>query len=469
MIILHVQAINHLAKIVRMQSMTANGRKTTNVLFGFVALIMIGVPVNAMDYGPWEITWEYKWKNINGNHVNEFFLVPSGAIFADTEYSYARKATLSSLVSTLDELQRSTDNGSTWQCICAWLYPIRFIVCSHPDGRLLRATDTYLRESFEDGEFGTWSTLSKLPAITALAVDSMGRIYVGGDDANSRSSDNGATWDMLPFPVDRTVVEYVFENDYTIYASAYSSLETNQFIYLSNDNGETWNEILQSQNTTEWLLAVTDSGVLVTSCNTNGPDSSHGGVYRSLDNGVSWISVVDILPEGRIESLISPGNEHVCVSIYGGGVYESTDGGMTWNSFNDGLPDDTVHALGVDQYGNLLVSIDEGWIYKAMLTGTDVCDTQPGEFDLIRIHPNPFNNRVRCTFTMPHTASTEFSVYSIGGQVVRHVSMGMIPAGTNGISCDGYDDSGMPCSSGVYVFQIQSGITMMSGVATLVK
>ena len=72
--------------------------------------------------------------------------------------------------------------------------------------------------------------------------------------------------------------------------------------------------------------------------------SFDGGVYKSMNGGISWFQVNNGLPTVEINTLaIDPTDPSV---LYAGpyryGIYKTSDGGLTWVKASSGLPDQTI-------------------------------------------------------------------------------------------------------------------------------
>jgi len=81
----------------------------------------------------------------------------------------------------------------------------------------------------------------------------------------------------------------------------------------------------------------------------------------------------------------------------------------------------------------------------------------PGEFQLSQNYPNPFNPTTSISFNLPEAGQVTLAVYNILGQQVAIVAEGLFSAGPHEVVWDGTDDSGVPVSSGVYLYRIQTG------------
>jgi len=119
----------------------------------------------------------------------------------------------------------------------------------------------------------------------------------------------------------------------------------------------------------------------------------------------------------------------------------------------------------VSAAGNLAVSLEkDGEIisldgrvlvpagsYKLVVGGL------PSRFALDDPRPNPFNSATAIRFELPKESELTLEVYNILGERVRTLAEGKYPAGVHSIVWDGNDDSGVPVSSGVYLYRMRAG------------
>jgi len=81
---------------------------------------------------------------------------------------------------------------------------------------------------------------------------------------------------------------------------------------------------------------------------------------------------------------------------------------------------------------------------------------------LLQNYPNPFNPDTWIPFHLSEPANVVISIYDIGGQIVRKIGLGEIPAGVYvskdiAVHWDGCNDTGEKVSSGLYFYTLQAG------------
>ncbi|NIT55318.1 MAG: T9SS type A sorting domain-containing protein, partial [Aliifodinibius sp.] len=234
-----------------------------------------------------------------------------------------------------------------------------------------------------------------------------------------------------------------------------------------------------------------------------------GDVMRTTDGGLTWIptglqldAVYDLEIDSRNPDIVYAGGTT-------GGFYKSEDGGITWMEYNDGLPSSlTIRAIEIDHTANKLFLASKDSVYQSQMTpiywneinnglpahsliirsmkldsitstlylGTnhgiyaydvltnldDKAFEQLERFVLYQNYPNPFNPETVISYQLPVASDVELSVYNILGQKVRTLVKGRQSAGRHEVTWDGRDDGGVKVSSGVYVYQLKIGKTVLS-------
>ncbi|MBD3403053.1 T9SS type A sorting domain-containing protein [candidate division GN15 bacterium] len=110
-----------------------------------------------------------------------------------------------------------------------------------------------------------------------------------------------------------------------------------------------------------------------------------------------------------------------------------------------------------DIFGRLADTI---FVY-GLSTPTDVHDDPhaelPSSYSLQQNYPNPFNPTTSISFKLPQAADVSLKVYNVLGQWVQTLVSGELPAGTHSVQWNGTASTGVPVSSGVYLYRLQAG------------
>ena len=134
-------------------------------------------------------------------------------------------------------------------------------------------------------------------------------------------------WEQLYFPdtTDISCITTNYQGDIFI-----GTLGDNSGVYRSLDNGQTWDFILNNNQSTVHKIEINDQGDLYVG--KGGPDK----FVRSVDNGDSW-ETISLPPYclGSFTSILCNGNDTVYLSTWedGGGLLIRTpDYGISWDS-----------------------------------------------------------------------------------------------------------------------------------------
>ena len=100
--------------------------------------------------------------------------------------------------------------------------------------------------------------------------------------------------------------------------------------------------------------------------------------------------------------------------------------------------------------------------YRLIVTGAiptaiDEAADVPEAFMLAQNYPNPFNPETQIVYALPERAPVRLEIFNVQGQKIRTLAGGEHPPGTYAVTWDGNLDSGVPATSGVYVYRLQAG------------
>ena len=172
-------------------------------------------------------------------------------------------------------------------------------------------------------------------------------------DGIYKSEDGGKSWKNMGLANSEHIGGIAIDpgNSMVVYASAYGSLRNpggDRGILKTTDGGKTWNNVLKISEYTgcyEVHINPRYPNILYATAHqrmrnlytgvSGGPES---GIYRTLDNGVTWEKLSKGLPSenvGRIRMAISPVNPDVLFAIIEAteddkGIYKSVDRGASW-------------------------------------------------------------------------------------------------------------------------------------------
>jgi hypothetical protein len=168
------------------------------------------------------------------------------------------------------------------------------------------------------------SPVSNIEAILPVAS---GNFLVGSYAGVARSTDNGGSWTVVDFGLMIPWAPAVYRHsDGRIFAG----LADNRLM-VSSDNGGTWNQVMTyPTNASAFRMCRNSQGTMFTASSN---DDSSGGVYRSTDNGATWIQMLDsvmveFITIGAGDVVYAGGQTGM---IPGANFWRSTDGGFHWS------------------------------------------------------------------------------------------------------------------------------------------
>ena len=369
---------------------------------------------------------QVSWKNVSGedSHAIERFAVhPNGTIFAAEATS----------------LNRSTDNGETW-------------------------------EQYHGNFVGTIGTgVSK-----AFAINSSGYLFTLTNDGLVRSTNNGEDW---------AAAATGLENETGVLSIAAPYSGDNMFcggvfdIYMSTNNGESWTSILTNEGMALFTnILVTPTGRVIAGgwagglyysddyTNWNQPgnadlqdniidlymaatgeiyvirsdaESTHANtkLYKSTDNGTSWNLVYENTEYDYLKCIVANG-PFLLLGTMGDGVLLSINGGASWMAANDGLNmEQSIKAFGYTLDGALLLSTSN-YIFKSGAVSS-VKDSPFNDYTDVEVTPNPADENTTVKFNLDRPVNMNIFVSDIEGRKYLTVSTGQqFNKGENSISIE---------------------------------
>jgi|GEM_PF-6557618 len=189
-------------------------------------------------------------------------------------------------------------------------------------------------------------------AVPPTASHPDGVILAGlNDHGIYRSTDHGETWMRSSTDLGQGFPEaFACQHTSTMAQNPLIYAVVSKKIYSSGDDGDTWQECaaLPGSQIIQALTTTTDSTgaeiVLV---------GTRTGVYRSVDNGVSWAAANDGIENPWIAAFSNyippaPGKNPILFTATGTGIYRSLNGGASWKPRNSGAGRFSMSYLIVD-------------------------------------------------------------------------------------------------------------------------
>ena len=110
------------------------------------------------------------------------------------------------------------------------------------------------------------------------------------------------------------------------------------------------------------------------------------------------------------------------------------------------------------------------YIFSDLQTGLEEnLSTVPAEYQLEQNYPNPFNPSTTIRFSLPQASAVNLVVYNMRGQLVRTLVSRTIEPGHHTAVWDGTDERGERTSSGIFIYQLQTGSLVLTKKMILLK
>lgn len=265
-------------------------------------------------------SWTQSSTDLTFTHMDHLVVNSSGYIFAGTFNK---------------GVYRSTDNGDNWTQINVGMTDTAVAsLAVNSSGHIFAGTRySGVYRSTDNGD--NWTQINAGltdRGIFSLAVNSNGHVFAGTDRGIYRSTDNGTNWVSInvgltndqkyvgPLAINSAGHIFAATDDYSI-----SGLRV-WGIFRSTDNGDSWiSANWVNSNYSIYSLAINSSGTIFNAC--------IDGVYRSVDNGGTWAKIHASKNAG---SLAINSSGHI-YSAAGYSVYRSTDNGLNWTDITAGI------------------------------------------------------------------------------------------------------------------------------------
>jgi photosystem II stability/assembly factor-like uncharacterized protein len=265
----------------------------------------------------------------------------------------------------------------------------------------------------------SWSQTSLKNRIIALTILGL-NIFAGTDSGIFTSTDQGINWERVNTGLTQSKNIYSFTaSDSNLFAG------TDSGIFLSTNNGGSWANI--------GLSALKVRSFVVSDRNFYaGTDS---GFFLSSNNGLSWTRTGFL--DTVVWSVVVVGsNTFVSTGLYSTNVFLSTDNGISWKTVNEGLPDGVVVKFLVVLGTELFAGTESNSVWRRPLSEmisvnnvkTSTYVNRP--ISLEQNIPNPFDAVTKITFDLERRAFVTLKIFDILGREVSVLVSEELPPGT---------------------------------------
>ena len=251
---------------------------------------------------------------------------------------------------------KSSDDGETWAGVLTDPeYHGGFVVTVNPvTNSVFAAVEAGVYRSLDGGE--NWTKMpNSIVGTYSMATRADGLIIVAGSPGFWRSFDNGDNWEKVNNDLGPLHNGITFSKNGTIYVASLLN-----GLLRSTDDGVTWEDISgnfgAADNVQDVVADTVNDYVYITGYHLFFHDPTYNKVYRSDDDGDTWVQVDSV---GGISLSMGIDSQGYVYSGRQPTAY-STDFGATWIDISDGI----------DQ-GNRLVEFIEASPGKMVLADMD--------------------------------------------------------------------------------------------------
>ncbi|MBL7991064.1 MAG: hypothetical protein JNN25_06470 [Candidatus Kapabacteria bacterium] len=352
-------------------------------------------------------TWEaIGTTSLLNSNILQLKTAADGTLYAATEQGMFRSS--------------DTDNGSFWVSIQNDLpaIPRQALEIAQDGSIIVGTTPSGAYRSTTRG--ASWVKISSLPSVQTISKHSDGTlIATSGSDGLYQSSDNGASWTKITTdPTDYYSSAFYSSDKKVLFGSSFKGL------MRSADAGKTWtnvfaNDPAQAKEVFAYALSPTGQIVIGT---------RDSGMYRSPDNGASWIRIgLEALQKNptapySITSCVINSQGHIFVTTAGSGMYRSTNNGSSWEQLNAGLSTTWTTALSFASDGSLFIGTQGSGVFRSNNAQTSVQNNAEQQSQLsLRVSPNPVSDGAVIGYTLATRSFVTMDIFTPLGQTVANL------------------------------------------------
>jgi len=283
------------------------------------------------------------------------------------------RATNNSRYSSDSHYYISSDDGKSWQIIQSGIPNQESIHSIAAENRTIFVLGDKLYRTKDLGV--TWDELNtpfKDKKLFAIAAND-DIVYVSSEKKLYHSRDKGNNWDSV-LPNKKGIIKKIALSKAGMFAAFSDSTDlysdvTKDGVSYSKDGGKTWSTPKNIKFPSEAILKslkANNNSLYAIITKNNSFKKEYDSLYISQDEGESWINSTEQknkiykTKELRITNFVKLGN-HLFAGTVNEGIYRSENNGKTWISSNSNLPIKQIYSMAVSGKNLFAIGYDFGY------------------------------------------------------------------------------------------------------------
>lgn len=247
----------------------------------------------------------------------------------------------------------TTDQGNTWQSLNGNLANHTVTSLYAQDTVLLAGitigSDRGLYLSTDNGK--SWKKYtSPFPNSAINVIVKVDTVILAASSSVYRSSNNGGTWQSATSGITLgATITGITAIGSTVFAA------TSSGHFKSTNLGTSWTQVKTTNSLSEAPYSITSAnGNIYTVSYNGGINSGKDTIYKSTNNGETWINIKNNLPASVYGRYLMAYGDTVFFGMQGDGMFRSTNAGQTWHIDTVGLNNKRTQSGFID--GSMIYS-----------------------------------------------------------------------------------------------------------------
>ena len=296
-------------------------------------------------------TWVNISNGISNGYANAVAVSAEGYIFAGINSN---------------GVYRTANNGKDWEKLSNGIATGDMVYCLAAKAGGLVFAGTYYNGFFRSTNNGNnWELLNipfNISSITSISISASGDLYLGVHGSGLlKSTDNGNNWQMMLSESSSSISSFftvVLNSQGHIFAG------TDRQVWRSTDNGASWMQL------NLWLSSSDILSIYIRPDGTILAGTVSNGIKCSTDNGNNWSSINNGLTGTYTRAINSLSNGNILAGTFGEGMFISADGN-TWTKSNSGLVNTRIAAIAINTDGNVFAASSESGVFRSYDSGNN--------------------------------------------------------------------------------------------------